>query len=162
MEEFATGEQNHAALQFARPLTDEELVTLAELRYYHRQYIKALEELAHSMGIEFQQYSALLMIAGSTLQNGPVIITKLAKLLGLELHSTVELVTRMEARGLVHREQDKVDLRRRYVYLSEEGKRLVRTATVSHFALARERIPPFVEAAQHFLAQVQGEGDAEE
>jgi DNA-binding MarR family transcriptional regulator len=86
---------------------------LAEFRFLIRCYLNNSEKAARSAGLEPQQYAALLALRGIP-SGQEATIRALAEQLQIRRHSTVELVDRMEKRGLLRRER------------SEEGRRHIR------------------------------------
>ncbi|PYR84290.1 MAG: MarR family transcriptional regulator, partial [Acidobacteria bacterium] len=78
---------------------------LAEFRYELRRYLALSDHAARSVGLHPGQYRLLLMLKGLPDGIEPT-IGNLAERLGLRHHSTVELVDRLEKRGLIHRERN--------------------------------------------------------
>src|SRR5487761_975726 len=92
-------------------MTPAEYQALAEFRFLIRRYLTNTETAARSVGLQPQQYGCLLALRG--LPNGQeASIRNLADRLQIRHHSAVELVDRMEQRGLFRRERSKEDKRR--------------------------------------------------
>ena len=73
---------------------DEQYRSLAALRYYVRAYLRNIEVAANSVGLEYQQYVAMLAVRAISPQKCTIRV--LSDQLLLKHHSTVELVDRME------------------------------------------------------------------
>jgi len=97
---------------------------LAELRFQIRLFLKEGDAVARSAGLEPQQYLMLLVIRGLP-QETPAKIQTLADQLALKHHSAVELVDRLEQRGLVKRSRSKEDRRQVLVSLLPRGQKLL-------------------------------------
>ena len=98
--------------------------TLAEWRYQLRRLIGRRETAARTAGVEPQQYVLLLQIKGLEAR-GAVTIGMLAERLQIRHHSAVELVDRLEQRGLVRRTRSKEDRRQVLVSLLPRGEKLL-------------------------------------
>ena len=87
-----------------------EYKSLAELRYQLRRFLHFSEQAARNKGLEPQQHQLMLALKG--LPRGiPPAIGELADRLQIQHHSTVELVNRLSARGLVRRSRMASDRR---------------------------------------------------
>ena len=105
-------------------ITDGEYHALAQLRYLIRRFLQEGDATAREAGLEPQQYLLLLAIRG--LETGQeASIRTLAERLSLRHQSTVELVDRLEAHGLVKRTRGKEDRRQVLVSLQPRGEKLV-------------------------------------
>jgi DNA-binding MarR family transcriptional regulator len=101
-----------------------EFQALAELRYKIRSFLKEGDAAARLAGLEPQQYLLLLAIRGLSPDTPPKIQT-FAERLALKHHSAVELVDRLEQRGLVRRTRSKDDRRQVLVSLLPRGEKLL-------------------------------------
>jgi DNA-binding MarR family transcriptional regulator len=101
-----------------------EFQALAELRYKIRSFLKEGDAAARLAGLEPQQYLLLLAIRGLSPDTPPKIQT-FAERLALKHHSAVELVDRLEQRGLVRRTRGKEDRRQVLVSLLPRGEKLL-------------------------------------
>jgi DNA-binding MarR family transcriptional regulator len=101
-----------------------EFQALAELRYKIRSFLKEGDAAARLAGLEPQQYLLLLAIRGLSPDTPPKIQT-FAERLALKHHSVVELVDRLEQRGLVRRTRSKDDRRQVLVSLLPRGEKLL-------------------------------------
>jgi DNA-binding MarR family transcriptional regulator len=108
----------------ATRITDGEYQALAQLRYLIRRFLQEGDATARLAGLEPQQYLLLLAIRG--LEPGrDASIRALAERLSLRHHSTVELVDRLEAHGLVKRTRSEEDRRQVLVSLQPRGEKLL-------------------------------------
>ena len=101
-----------------------EYQALAEFRFLIRRYLNNAEKEARSIGLEPQQYQALLALRGLPEGQRPT-IRALADRLQILHHSAVELVDRMQTRGLFRRERFKNDRRHVLVYVTPRGEKLL-------------------------------------
>ena len=104
---------------------------MAEYRYAMRRFLRFSEEAAREAGVTPQQYQLMLAIKGYP-KREYANITELAERMQLDHHSTVGLVDRTEDRGLVRREQGKVDRRQVNVRLTPAGESLLRQLAQLH------------------------------
>jgi DNA-binding MarR family transcriptional regulator len=109
----------------SRTTTPAEYQALAEFRFLIRRYLIHAEQAARSAGLEAQQYHGLLALRGLPDGERPT-IRALAERLQICHHSAVELVDRMEKRGLLRRERSNEDRRRVLVYLTPRSEKLLR------------------------------------
>jgi DNA-binding MarR family transcriptional regulator len=101
---------------------------LAEFRYQVRRYLHISEQAARADGIEPQQHQLLLAVKGVPDGEQPR-ISYLAERLQIQHHSTVELVDRMEKRGLITRTRGESDRREVHVHLTMQGDRVLTELT---------------------------------
>jgi len=104
---------------------------LAAFRYTLRRFLRFSEEAAREEGITPQQHQALLAIAGFP-EGDRVMISELAERLQLRHHSTVELINRLEAHGLVARATGTADRRRVFVSLTPTGDEVLSRLSLAH------------------------------
>jgi DNA-binding MarR family transcriptional regulator len=107
-----------------RAISDTEYRALAELRYRIRLFVQTGDAAARRLNLEPQQYLMLLAIRGLP-PGSPATIRTLAERLALKHHSTVELVDRLESRGLVHRNRSEDDRREVRVSLLPRGSKVL-------------------------------------
>ena len=127
------------------PLRDYQ--ALAELRYRIRCFLHFSEQLAREAGIEPQHHQLLLAVKGLPDGVEPT-IGELAERLQLQHHSTVELVNRLEGRGLVSRERDTADKRQVLVRLTSDGEGVLRSLSLAHRRQLRGAVPDLLYALQ--------------
>jgi DNA-binding MarR family transcriptional regulator len=101
-----------------------EIRALAQFRFLIRKYLNNSEKAARSVGLEPQQYMGLLALRGLPDDEEPT-IRRLAERLQIQHHSAVELVDRMEKRGLFRRERSKQDRRHVIVHVTAHGEALL-------------------------------------
>src|SRR5579871_5075244 len=111
--------------------TKAEYQTLAAFRYTLRQFLRFSESAAEALGLTPQKYLALVAIEGFPGRDY-VTIGELAEQLQIRHHSTVELIDRMEADGLVARRPSTEDRRRVYVALTEQGRETLERLAAAH------------------------------
>jgi DNA-binding MarR family transcriptional regulator len=109
---------------------------LAELRHQIRRFLTFSEGAARAAGLEPQQHQLLLAVKGLPEGRRPNIGT-LSERLGLRHHSVVELVDRLEGRGLAARRRSDADGREILVAITRRGERLLRGLSLAHRAELR-------------------------
>ncbi|MCL4804279.1 MAG: MarR family transcriptional regulator [Anaerolineae bacterium] len=115
----------------AQPIGKAEYEKLASFRYALRQFMHFSEAAAREAGITPRQHQALLAIAGLPGRD-EAMMSELAERLQLRHHSTVELIDRLVAHGLVARESGVEDRRQVYVSLTPEGHEMLARLSVAH------------------------------
>jgi DNA-binding MarR family transcriptional regulator len=98
-----------------------------------RRFLRWSEDQAAEAGLTTAQHQLLVAIKGHPGPEPPA-IRDLAEYLLLRSHSTVGLVDRAEAAGVVRRQQDGRDARVVRVHLTEKGDRLAHGLTAAHLA----------------------------
>ena len=96
-----------------------------------RRFLRWSEDQAAAAGLTPAQHQLLVAIKGHPGPEPPA-IRDLADYLLLQSHSTVGLVDRAEAAGVVRRQQDDKDARVARVRLTEKGSQLVENLTAAH------------------------------
>jgi DNA-binding MarR family transcriptional regulator len=114
-----------------RQLTSEDYQDLLAFRASLRRFQHWSEQKAREAGITPAQHQLLLAIKGHPQPNRPT-ISDLAGYLLLRHHSTVELVDRAQAAGLVQRLGDDGDGRVIRVRLTPDGERRLSQLTPAH------------------------------
>ena len=110
--------------------------SLAEFRFQIRRFQHFSENAARKSGINPAQHQLLLALKG--IPGGTVpSIGHLAERLFLRHHSAVELVDRLERRGLVRREPSDTDRRQVLVKITARGDRLLERLSLNHKAELR-------------------------
>jgi DNA-binding MarR family transcriptional regulator len=105
-----------------RRIRNSEYQALAEWRYRIRQFTQEGDSVALASGLEPQQYLMLLAIRGLPTGEEPK-ISILAQRLAIKHHSAVELIDRLQARGLARRSHSLEDRRNVLVSLSPRGEK---------------------------------------
>ena len=115
----------------ARQLTREDYENLLAFRASLRRFLHWSQAKARDAGLTPAQHQLLLAIKGHRGVQGPAVVD-LAGYLLLRHHSTVELVNRAEAAGLVERSGDDIDGRVTRVRLTAEGEQRLSQLTPAH------------------------------
>jgi DNA-binding MarR family transcriptional regulator len=118
---------------------------LADFRYEIRRFLNFSERLAHAAGVEPQQHQALLAIKGLPAHRVAT-IGVLAERLLIQHHSAVELVNRLEAKGLLRRTRSVADRREVVLTLSRRGEALLERLTRPHHAELQSARPRLLAA----------------
>jgi DNA-binding MarR family transcriptional regulator len=114
--------------------------TLAAFRFALRGFLSFSETAARTVGLTPRQHQALLGIKAASIDN-TASVSQLASFLILHHNSTVELVNRLEAIGLVARQRDSADRRRVMLRLTATGERCLADLSAVHLAeLQRIRV----------------------
>ena len=138
-------------------ITDGEYHALAQLRYLIRRFLQQGDATAREAGLEPQQYLLLLAIRG--LEAGQeASIRMLAERLSLRHHSTVELVDRLEAHGLVKRTRGKEDRRQVLVSLQPRGEKLLERVVAQRIVELRSHGHALVAAIGKLLEASPNQG----
>jgi DNA-binding MarR family transcriptional regulator len=135
----------------SRSTSTAEYQALAQFRFLIRRYLNNGEKAARSVGLEPQQYMGMLALRGLPADEEPT-IRSLAERLQIEHHSAVELVDRMEKRGLFRRERSRRDRRQVHLYVTPRGERLLCRLVRHRLAELRVTAPELALALQTVLA----------
>lgn len=130
---------------------------LAEFRFLIRRYLNNSENAARSAGLEPQHYVGLLMMRGMPAGEHAT-ISQLADRLQIRHHSAVELIDRMEKRGLCRRERSKADRRLVLVHVTPKSEKLLNRLVRYRIAELQVTGPALVRALS---ALVMGAGESE-
>jgi DNA-binding MarR family transcriptional regulator len=112
-------------------LTRYDFERLLEFRVTLRRFERWSEDQAHEAGVTHVQHQLLVAIKGHRGDTPPA-VRELADYLPLRAHSTVELIDRGEAAGLVDRTTDPDDARVVRVRLTATGDRILQQLTRAH------------------------------
>ena len=118
-------------------LTQQDFERLLEFRVTLRRFQRWSEDQARAEGLTHVQHQLLVAIKGHR-GSAPPTVGDLAGYLLLRPHSTVELVDRAEAAGLVQRTPDDDDGRVVRVRLTSDGDRVLHTLTRAHLERLHE------------------------
>ena len=124
---------------------------LAEVRHQIRLFLRFSERAAREAGVEPAQHQLLLAVRGHPDRSEPS-IGDLAERLQLRHHSVVELVDRLQRRGLVARRRAAADARRVAVRLTRRGAGVLRELSRHHLAELRSRGPALVRELEALTA----------
>jgi DNA-binding MarR family transcriptional regulator len=132
---------------------------LAEFRYLIRSYLNHSAKAAESVGLEPQQYVALLQLRGMPEGEEPT-IRSLADRLQVRHNTATELINRMEKRGLLRRERSNADRRRVLLRTTTRGERLLGRLVRHRIAELRTTAPDLVKSLRDVLsARATGQRD---
>ncbi len=115
----------------ARPLNRDDFEHLLAFRTSLRRFQRWSEDQAKTAGLTHVQHQLLVAVKGHP-GGLPPTVSELADYLLLRHHSTVELVDRAEAAGLVRRTADTRDARLVRVRLTTRGERVLTELTPAH------------------------------
>jgi DNA-binding MarR family transcriptional regulator len=139
----------------ARAVSLAEYRGLAEFRHQLRCFLHFSEQAARSAGLEPRQHQALLAVRG--MPDGAVAtVGSIADRLQLRHHSAVELVDRMEARGVVRRSRAAGDRRRVAVVLTRRGEQLLARLSRAHRTELRTIAPRLLAALRALVDDTPG------
>jgi DNA-binding MarR family transcriptional regulator len=114
-----------------QPPTREDFERLLAFRTSLRRFQRWSEDQAKAAGLTHVQHQLLVAVKGHP-GGLPPTVSELAEYLLLRHHSTVELVDRAEAAGLVRRIADMRDARLVRVRLTSKGERILAELTRAH------------------------------
>ena len=132
-------------------LTLSDYQALAEFRYQIRRFQRFSEAAARIAGIEPQHHQIMLAIKGKPAREEAG-IGYLAERLQIQHHSAVELVDRLESRGLIVRVRDSEDRRQVFVRLTARGEHVLEELTVHTSAELRSNAPALVSILRRLAA----------
>ena len=128
---------------------------LADFRYQLRRFLSFSNEAARAAGLEPRQHQLLLAVKGMP-DGVEATVGTIAERLQTQHHSTVELVDRMENRGLVRRLRSAGDRRRVLVSLTARGEALLARLSAVHRAEVRSIGPRLLRALESIVMDVEG------
>ena len=124
---------------------------LADFRYEIRRFLNFSEQAARNAKIEPHQHQALLAIRGQA-EGIRVTVGLLAERLQIEHHSAVELIDRLEKRGLIQRSRGEKDRRQVTLRLTLRAEHLLRRLSISHREELCLTAPRLIEALKRALS----------
>ena len=133
-------------------LTPADYRALAEFRCQLRRFLRFSEQAARAAGLASQQHQLLLALKGMP-EGMPATIGALAERLQVRHHTTVGLVDRMEARGLVRRSHAGTDRRQVFVRLTSRGEGMLPRLSLSHRAELRSMVPSLLRALEELVGE---------
>ena len=128
----------------ASKLGTDEFRMQADFRFHLRRFLKLSEDNARSLGLEANQFQLLLAVKSDGLDGGPT-ITQLSRRLLVGTNSVVELVDRLEKKGVIERFQQGKDKRKVFLRLTKRGEELVQEIAALNREGLREALPSFVQ-----------------
>jgi DNA-binding MarR family transcriptional regulator len=137
-------------------ITDSDYEALAEFRYQIRRFLHFSERSARTAGVEPHQHQFLLALRGLSQVEREPSIRMLAERLQIKHHSAVELVDRLEERGLVSRSRAASDRRQAVVRLTARGEAELEKLSMCHMAELRDNGPALVAALEAVIRRTNG------
>ena len=125
---------------------------MAEFRYQIRRFLRFSERTARDSGLEPQQYQLMLAVKGLPDGERPR-IGDIAERLQIQHHSTVELVDRLEKRGMVRRRRGDADRREVMLELTSRGEKVLRDLALYHREELREVGPSLVRSLKKAISE---------
>jgi DNA-binding MarR family transcriptional regulator len=138
-------------------LSDADYVLLAEFRHELRRFLAFSEAEAKVAGLTPQQHQLLLAVRAAS---DPPTVGFLAERLVLRHHSVVELINRLEERGLLVRTRSLEDGRQAHVSITAAGERVLVQLTLAHRGELRRAAPSLVGVLQRLSAPAQAESQS--
>ncbi len=138
-----------------RELSSEDYENLLAFRSSLRRFLHWSETQARAAGLTPAQHQLMLAVKGDPGVQGPT-IGDLAGYLMLRHHSTVELVDRAEAAGLVERWGDDDDGRVTRVRLTDEGEARLSMLAQAHLDELRSLAPVLDAVVAQWTSPVSG------
>ena len=123
------------------------LPALEQFRYQIRRFIDFSRSAARAAGLAPQQHQMLLVLASGECGPQPS-IRSLSRRLLLNHNSTVELLNRLERKGLARRVRQTGDRRQVCVRITPRGRRVLDRLTRHHLEELRTAGPELVRALQ--------------
>ncbi len=138
-----------------RQLSREDYENLLAFRSSLRRFLHWSETQARAAGLTPAQHQLMLAVKGHPGAQGPT-IGDLAGYLMLRHHSTVELVDRAEAAGVVERWGDNDDGRVTRVRLTDEGEARLASLSQAHLEELRSLAPVLDAVVAQWASPVSG------
>lgn len=110
---------------------------LAAFRGSLRRFLDFSAKAAQRVGLTSQHYQVLLALKAAS-SKGPLKVGELAAELLLRHHSTVELIDRLESRGLVRRTRSTDDRRKVELRLTAKGESVIARLAATHHEELRQ------------------------
>jgi len=129
----------------ARNLDVAQLQRLAEFRFHLRRFLHVSQAELERMGLHSQQYQMLQCVGGMPEGTAPTIANVAERML-LKHNSTVELVDRTIAQGLLRRVGDEADHRRILLRVTPQGERILAKLAEFHTRELEQTGPELVRA----------------
>jgi DNA-binding MarR family transcriptional regulator len=131
-------------------LSDREFSRLADFRYQIRRFLAFTQEAAEAEGFQPQQYQLLLALRGFPSGEVPT-VAALAERMQLRHNSTVELVDRCIAEGLLAKSHDSDDRRKVVLRITRHGAKVLGQLSHIHLEELRVRGPELIAALEAVL-----------
>lgn len=115
------------------------------------RYVRTREQSVRADGLEPLQYHFLALVEGGPSNGNQPNISALANQLSMHHHSAVELVDRLEQRGLLQRERGKQDRRHVFLKVTAQGKKLLRKVAQKERADVCQFAPELLKGLRNVL-----------
>lgn len=115
-----------------------------------RKIIRAVDIHSRKLNTDFKITAPQMICLYSLMQDGPMTLSALASSVSLGASTTNGIVDRLEAKGMLKRERDKVDRRKVYLHITQAGKELTHQAPAllqDQLADALQKLPELEQAA---------------
>jgi DNA-binding MarR family transcriptional regulator len=132
---------------------------LAEFRYEIRRFLNFSERAARAAGLEPQQHQGLMTVKGMP-KGRNATVGYVAEHLQIRHHSAVELVNRLEKRGLLRRARSRGDRREVWLKLTPRGEKVLQRLAAAHQAELRSLAPKLLWALRDVITQARRPGGA--
>lgn len=106
---------------------------LADFRFEIQRFVHSSDRIVRGAGLEPQQHQALLAIKGLP-SHRVATVGVLAERLLVQHHSAVELVNRLEHKGMLRRARGEADRRSVLLTLTRRGEKLLKQLVLTHRA----------------------------
>jgi DNA-binding MarR family transcriptional regulator len=134
-----------------------DFTALAEFRHEMRLFVNFSEQSARAAGLEPQQHQALLALKGLAVGERRT-ISALSASMQLRHNSAVELVNRLEIRGLLRRTSSPFDRREVLLRLNPRGERVLEKLSRQHRAELQTAGPKLIRALQSVIRHAERRG----
>jgi DNA-binding MarR family transcriptional regulator len=126
--------------------------SLADFRHHIRRFLHYSEDAARGHGLEPHHHQLLLAVKGLPASIQPT-IGEIAGRLQIRHHTAVELVNRMETRGLIKRRSNPGDRRQVLIHLTAAGEKVLRRLSFAHRTELKTMGPELMRALQKILKE---------
>ena len=135
-----------------RPGSGIDYLALADFRFEIRRFLHSSERIVRAAGLEPQQHQALLAIKGLPAHRVAT-VGVLAERLLVQHHSAVELVNRLETKGLLRRARGADDRRSVLLTLTRRGEKLLKQLALTHRAELKTARSKLLQALAKVVAR---------
>jgi DNA-binding MarR family transcriptional regulator len=135
-----------------KKLTLSDYRALAEFRYQIRRFLHFSEQAVKEAGMKRGQYQLMLAIKGMPPGVRPM-IREVADQMQIRHHSAVELINRLEDRGMVRRARAQNDRREVLLALTAKGEKVLSELALHHRKELQSAGPELVAALQRVMGE---------
>lgn len=108
------------------PVSNRKLESISNLQCAIIRFVRTRDQAVRAEGLEPLQYQLLMLLQPFRTHERQPNISDMATQLSMQHHSAVELVSRLEERGLLRRARAKHDRRHVHLYLTTQGRKVVK------------------------------------